>query len=230
MRRPLVIAIDGPAASGKSTLGYHLAQRLNYLYLDTGALYRAVTLAALRRGIPIEDETRITALAESIPIEVRAPSAEDHDERQYTVLLDGEDVTWALRSPQVDRAVSPVSAYPGVRAALTQRMREIAQQGGVVMVGRDIGTVVLPNADLKLYLIASLEARAERRYRDRLAQGKPATLEEVRADLARRDRLDSHRKAAPLRPAEDAIIFDNTSLTIEEMFREAEALVQGEDC
>ncbi len=227
MSRPLVIAIDGPAASGKSTLGYHLARHLDYLYLDTGALYRAVTLAALRRGIPIEDEARITALAEALPIEV-LPA--DGTERQYTVLMEGEDVTGALRTPEVDRAVSPVSAYPGVRAALTRRMREIARRGGVVMVGRDIGTVVLPDADLKLYLIASLDARAQRRFLDRLAQGKEVSLEEVRADLARRDALDSSRKAAPLRPAEDAIIFDNTTLTIDEMFREAERLVRGEDC
>ncbi len=227
MSRPLVIAIDGPAASGKSTLGYHLARHLDYLYLDTGALYRAVTLAALRRGIPIEDEARITALAEALPIEV-LPA--DGTERQYTVLMEGEDVTGALRTPEVDRAVSPVSAYPGVRAALTRRMREIARRGGVVMVGRDIGTVVLPDADLKLYLIASLDARAQRRFLDRLAQGKEVSLEEVRADLARRDALDSSRKAAPLRPAEDAIIFDNTMLTIDEMFREAERLVRGEDC
>ena len=228
MTRPLVIAIDGPAASGKSTLGYHLARYLNYLYLDTGALYRAVTLAALRRGIPIEDEARVTALAESLPIEVRPPQGED-DGRQYTVLLDGEDVTWALRTPRVDRAVSPVSAYPGVRAALTRRMREIARRGGVVMVGRDIGTVVLPDADLKLYVVASLDARARRRFLDRLAQGKQVSLEEVRTDLARRDRIDSSREAAPLRPAADAIILDNTNLTAEETFREAERLVR-EDC
>ncbi len=228
MSRPLVIAIDGPAASGKSTLGYHLARHLDYLYLDTGALYRAVTLAALRRGIPIEDEARITALAESLPIEVLP--ADGREGRQYTVLMEGEDVTGALRTPEVDHAVSPVSAYPGVRAALTQRMREIARRGGVVMVGRDIGTVVLPDADLKLYLIASLDARAQRRFLDRLAQGKDVSLEEVRADLARRDAMDSSRKAAPLRPADDAIIFDNTTLTIEEMFREAERLVRDEDC
>ena len=224
MGTPSTIAIDGPAASGKSTIGHYLAESLGHLYLDTGALYRAVTLAALQREIPIEDEAAVTELAESLPIEVQ-PGASD-DGRQYTILIEGEDVTWALRSPQIDRAVSPVSAYRGVREALTRRMREIARRGDVVMVGRDIGTVVLPDADLKLYVTASAEERARRRYLERLAQGKIESYEAVLTSIRRRDRIDSSRSAAPLRPAEDAVHFDNTDLSIDEMFDALDRLVE----
>ncbi|MFP4343052.1 MAG: (d)CMP kinase [Anaerolineales bacterium] len=224
MGTPSTIAIDGPAASGKSTIGHYLAESLDHLYLDTGALYRAVTLAALRRGVPIEDEEAVTELAESLPIEVE--SGESDDGRQYTILIESEDVTWALRSPEVDRAVSPVSAYPGVREALTRRMREIARRGDVVMVGRDIGTVVLPDADLKLYVTASAEERARRRYLERLAQGKIESYEAVLTGIRRRDRIDSSRSAAPLRPAEDAVHFDNTDLSIDEMFEALDGLVE----
>ena len=133
MCRPSTIAIDGPAASGKSTLGYYLAQRLSYLYLDTGVLYRAVTWAALQQGVAITDEARITLLAEEVKIDVFPPAEEDG--RQYTVRIGNPDITWAIRTPDVDRAVSPVSAYPGVRAALTRQLRRIAAPGHVVMVG-----------------------------------------------------------------------------------------------
>lgn len=221
---PSTIAIDGPAASGKSTLGHYLAESLGHLYLDTGALYRAVTWAALQREISIEDEEAVTELAETLSIEVLP--ADSDDGRQYTIQIEGQDVTWALRAPEVDRAVSPVSAYPEVREALTRRMREIARQGDVVMVGRDIGTVVLPDADLKLYVTASAEERARRRYLERLAQGKIESYEAVLTSIRRRDRIDSSRAAAPLRPAEDAIHFDNTDLSIDEMFEALDRLVE----
>ncbi len=221
---PSTIAIDGPAASGKSTLGHYLAESLGHLYLDTGALYRAVTWAALQREISIEDEEAVTELAETLSIEVLP--ADSDDGRQYTIQIEGQDVTWALRAPEVDRAVSPVSAYPEVREALTRRMREIARQGDVVMVGRDIGTVVLPDADLKLYVTASAEERARRRYLERLAQGKIESYEAVLTSIRRRDRIDSSRAAAPLRPAEDASHFDNTDLSIDEMFEALDRLVE----
>ncbi len=221
--KPSTIAIDGPAASGKSTIGYHLAQYLDYLYLDTGALYRAVTWAALTRDIPIEDEAQVTALAEELPIQVTPPTEDDG--RQYTVRVAGQDVTWAIRTPAVDGAVSPVSTYPGVREALTQRMREIAAQGQVVMVGRDIGTVVLPAADLKIYVVASAEARARRRVKDLEARGQVADYEAVLANIRERDAIDSGRAAAPLRPADDAVLLDNTALSFEELFRHIEQLV-----
>ncbi|MBN1260190.1 MAG: (d)CMP kinase [Anaerolineae bacterium] len=214
---PATIAIDGPAASGKSTVGYYLACELGYLYLDTGALYRAVTWAALERHIPITDEDQVTTLAESLDIEV-LPNHDHDDGRQYTIRVWEQDVTWALRTPEVDHAVSPVSTYAGVREALTQRMREIGARGCVVMVGRDIGTVVLPDADLKLYIIASAEERAHRRHLDRLAQGEETGYDDVLSDIRRRDRIDSSRDAAPLRAAPDALIFDTTELSIEDMF------------
>ncbi len=223
--KPATIAIDGPAASGKSTIGYHLAQYLEYLYLDTGILYRAVTWAALDRAIAIEDEHAITALAETLPIEVTPPTLDDG--RQYTVQVAGQDITWAIRVPEVDRAVSPVSAYPGVRGALTQQMRRIAAQGNVVMVGRDIGTVVIPNADLKIYVIASAEERARRRVKDLVARGQPADYEIVLASIRERDAIDSSRAAAPLKPAEDAILLDNSDLSFEALFQQVEALVTG---
>lgn len=225
--KPSTIAIDGPAASGKSTIGYHLSRYLAYLYLDTGVLYRAVTWAALDRAIAIADEPAITTLAENLHIDVTPPS--NSDGRQYTVRVEGRDVTWDIRSPEVDAAVSPVSAYPGVRVALTRRMREIAALGRVVMVGRDIGTVVIPDADMKLYVIASAEERAHRRQLERQTKGECAEYEAVLANLQQRDKIDSSRAAAPLKAAPDAIIFDNTDLTIEEMLERAERLVDGLD-
>lgn len=223
MSKPSTIAIDGPAASGKSTIGHHLAEWLDYLYLDTGLLYRAVTWAALERDIPMEDEARINALAETLPIDVLPPSVDDG--RQYTVMVGDADVTWAIRTPAVDQNVSIVAAYPAVRTALTERMREIGARGDVVMVGRDIGTVVLPDADLKIYVEASVEVRAHRRLLERRAQGEDVTQEQMEEELRRRDAIDSGREAAPLRAAPDAVRFDNTHLTKEEMYRAVEALV-----
>jgi len=225
LTRPSVIAIDGAAASGKSTVGGILARRLGYLYFDTGVMYRAVTWAALQREIPIDDETMVTALAESLVIEVTPPT--QNDGRQYTVYADGQDVTWAIRQPAIDTAVSPVSAYPGVRRALTEQQRRIAAKGCIVMVGRDIGTVVLPNADLKLYMQASVEERARRRYQECRARGQNTTYREVLASMRRRDQIDSQRTYAPLRPADDAIIVDTDGLTVEEVLTQIEPLVEG---
>ncbi len=157
------IAIDGPAASGKSTLALHLARRLGYLYFDTGVMYRAVTLAAIRKGLDLADEELVTALAEKVEIDVQPKL--DPAGAPFEVFLDGEVVTGDLRTPEIDRNVSRVSAYRGVRHAMTGLQRTIGKRGGVVMVGRDIGTVVLPDADVKLYLDATVEARAHRRFR-----------------------------------------------------------------
>ncbi len=223
--KPQTIAIDGPAASGKSTIGYHLACYLGYLYLDTGALYRAVTWAVLQRGIPVDDERAVTALAETLTIDAVPPRPQDQDGRQYTILVEGEDVTWALRSAEVDAAVSPVSTYPGVRTALTEQMRAIARRGHVVMVGRDIGTVVLPNADLKLYVMASAEVRAQRRLRELQARGQSASYEAILDNIRQRDTMDSSRPTAPLRPAPDAIILDTTELSLDQVLQQVERLV-----
>ncbi|MBC8254763.1 MAG: (d)CMP kinase [Ardenticatenia bacterium] len=225
--KPSTIAIDGPAASGKSTVGELLAQRLGYLYFDTGVMYRAVTWAALERTIPIEDEPAVTALAERLRIDVTSPTVDDG--RQYTVLADGVDVTWTIRTPEVDAHVSPVSAYPGVRRALVAQQRRVATGGRVVMVGRDIGTVVLPDADLKLYLDASVEERARRRWREVRARGKETGHEKVLASMRRRDEIDSSRADSPLRVAEDAIVVDTTDLNIERMLAEVGRLVENDE-
>ena len=223
--RPSTIAIDGPAASGKSTIGELLALRLGYVYLDTGVMYRAVTWAALVRKIAIEDEAAVTALAERLKIDIVLPTVVDG--RQYTVLADDQDITWQIRSPEVNRAVSPVSAYPGVRAALSAQQRRIGHKGKIVMVGRDIGTVVLPDADLKIYLDATLKERARRRYRETLDRGEPANYQQVLASVRLRDKIDSGRAAAPLRPAEDAMVVDTTLLSVEQVLDKVLALVDG---
>lgn len=207
------IAIDGPAASGKSTVAKLLADRLGYLYFDTGVMYRAVTWAALTRDISVDNEPAVTGLAEGLTIDVLSPT--EQDGRQYTVLVDGHDATWAIREPAVDAKVSKVSAYPGVRAAMVLQQRRIAGRGCIVMVGRDIGTVVLPEAGLKVYLDASPEERARRRWYEEQARGIDRAYEDVLAEVRRRDRVDSTRKVAPLKPASDARIIDSTTLSIE---------------
>lgn len=223
MEIPSVIAIDGPASAGKSTVGQLLAEKLGYVYFDTGVMYRVVTLAALQRNVPIEDEPAVTALAETIRIELSAPAVPDG--RQYTVLADGQDVTWAIRAPEVERAVSPVSAYPGVRRALTQQQRRIGLAGRMVMVGRDIGTVVLPEAKLKIYLDASVEERAARRTRESQARGARTSYPEVLQAMKRRDQIDSRRASAPLRPADDAVVLDSTTLNVDQVLAEILRLV-----
>jgi cytidylate kinase len=221
---PTTIAIDGPAASGKSTIAELLARRLGYLYFDTGVMYRAVTWAALVRKIPLDNEAAVTRLAAELHIEVLPPTAEDG--RRYTVLADGEDITWAIRSPEVDANVSRVSAYPGVRSAMVHQQRRIAAQGPVIMVGRDIGTVVLPDADVKLYLDATVEERARRRWLEMQARGEHTEYGSVLASMRRRDEIDSHRAVSPLRAAHDAIILDTTGKSIEEVLGEAEQLIE----
>ena len=220
-----IIAIDGPAASGKSTLAERLASRIGYLYFDTGVMYRAVTLAGLRAGFPPSDEKRITELASEISIDVRPPSQTDG--RQYDVVVNGEDVTWEIRSEEVDANVSKISAYSGVRRAMTERQREIGKRGEVIMVGRDIGTVVLPEADLKLYLDATVEARARRRYEERQARGEEVDYDEVLESMRIRDRIDSSRDVAPLHPADDAVIIDTTVLSVDETTKRALELIEG---
>jgi cytidylate kinase len=225
LTRASIIAIDGPAASGKSTIGGRLAERLGYVYFDTGVMYRAVTWAALERGISIEDEAGVTHLAEQLQIDVVRPTVDDG--RQYTVLADGQDVTWEIRKPEVDRGVSPISTYPGVRAALTAQQRRIGRRGEIVMVGRDIGTVVLPDADLKVYLDATQSERVERRYREVISRGEPADYCVVLDSVRRRDEIDSGRTLAPLKPAEDAVVIDTTLLNVGQVLERVLALVNG---
>jgi cytidylate kinase len=219
-----MIAIDGPAAAGKSTVGELLAKELDYLYFDTGVMYRAVTWAALQRGMPITNEEKVSELAQQVRIDVTQPTLQDG--RQYTVSVDGQDVTWDLRRPEVDYSVSPVSAYPGVRAALTEQQRRIGQQGRVVMAGRDIGTVVLPEAPLKIYLDATVEARAKRRHLENAQRDQERQYEDILRDMRRRDAIDSGRDAAPLRPAADAVIIDTTNLTVTQVMQRIRQLVE----
>lgn len=216
---PSIIAIDGPAASGKSVLAQKLAARLGYFYLDTGLMYRAVTNEALRREVPIQDEIAVTRVAEALDINVLP--AKTQMAQQYVVTVDGRDVSSELTRPEVDRDVSAVSAYAGVRQAMTEQQRRIARRGNIVMAGRDIGTVVLPNAACKIFLSASVEARARRRMADRLARGQHVTFEQMRAEIEQRDRVDSSRSLSPLRPADDAVHLDNSNLTIDETLRRA---------
>ncbi|HVX30812.1 MAG TPA: (d)CMP kinase [Nitrolancea sp.] len=192
-----------------------LANRINALFLDTGVIYRALTLAALEQGIAVDDGAALARLAGSLPLKVTAPSVDDG--RSCDVWLDERDVSWAIRTPEVDRNVSAVSAHPEVRAALLELQREIGRSGRVVMVGRDIGTVVMPDADLKIWLEASLEERARRRARDLERAGKPHDIAAVRADLLARDQLDAGRSAAPMVRAPDAVVVDTDGLTIDEV-------------
>lgn len=225
MTIPRTIAIDGPAASGKSTLGERLARRLGYLYFDTGVMYRAVTLKALQTGTDVYDEPGVTRLAEIIVIDVRQASV--NDGRMYDVLLDGVDVTWEIRSAPVAANVSVVSTYAGVRKAMTEQQRRIGLQGNVVMVGRDIGTVVLPDADLKIYLDASAEERARRRFVEEQARGIPTSYEDILDNVRTRDKIDSSREVAPLRPAEDAIILNSDHLDADGVLEAAIRLVEA---
>jgi cytidylate kinase len=225
MGYPQTIAIDGPAGSGKSTLGALLAKKLGYLYFDTGVMYRAVALAAINQGVECDDEISVGELAESIKIDVRPPSIQDG--RDYDVLLDGADVTWDIRQDNVNAHVSEVSAYRVVRDAMTAQQRRIAQENAVVMVGRDIGTVVMPDADLKIFLDASIEVRAGRRYHELRTHGEEVDYEDVSRSLQHRDNIDSSREIAPLKAAEDAVIIDSDEMSIDEVLERAMELIKN---
>ncbi len=222
MTIPKIIAIDGPAASGKSTLGRRLADALGYLFFDTGVMYRAVTWVMLERGVDVKDEPAVTRLAETVQIDVMPPSKEDG--RPCDVLADGKDITWETRTPEVEAYVSPVSAYQGVRKALASQQRRIGMRGKVVMVGRDIGTVVLPEAQLKIYLDASAEERARRRYLEILGRGGKAEYQAILEGVRMRDEIDSHRAFSPLRAAPDAVVIDSDNMNADEVFAEVEKL------
>jgi cytidylate kinase len=223
MTIPNIIAIDGPAASGKSTVGEKLADELGYLFFDTGVMYRAITWAALDRLHSVEDEATISGLANSVTIDVLPPSKADG--RQCDVLLDGRDITQDIRRPRVESHVSQVSAYPAVRVAMTAQQRRIAQRGHVVMVGRDIGTVVCPHAGLKIFMVASPEVRAQRRLDEMLARGETASYETILNAMHRRDQIDSTRAMAPLKVAEDAVVLDTNDLNIEQVLEKVRALL-----
>lgn len=217
-----VIAIDGPGAAGKSTVARLLADRLGAMLFDTGALYRTVTLAAVREAIPGDDGAALADLARRLRIEILPASIDDG--RQVDVRLDGEDVTWAIRTPEVDAGVSEVAAHPAVRAALLDAQRSIANGVRVVMVGRDIGTVVIPTAGIKVYLDASAEERARRRLADLRQRGVETSYDQVLGDLNARDTWDSGRETAPLRAADDAVHVATDHRTVEDIVDEIERI------
>ena len=221
---PSIIAIDGPAASGKSTIGLRLANRLGYLFFDTGLMYRAITWLALARGIDIHDEAALSKLAEETQIDV-APASQS-DGRVCDVLVNGRDITWETRSRRVDENVSLVAAYAGVRRALSQQQQRIGRRGNIVMVGRDIGTVVLPEADLKIYLDATAEERARRRHDEIIARGGRPDYAEILQRVIERDRIDSTRDVAPLKAAEDAVVLDSDQLSEDQVFERVLALIK----
>jgi cytidylate kinase len=213
MSGPQCIAIDGPAGSGKSTIGEQLARQLGYLYVDTGAMYRAVAWLALYKGVDINDGVALKQLAESAELDINHPHVADG--RQYTVMVNGRDITWAIRDADVTRAVSAVSSHLEVRKVLIAQQRDMAKQGRVVMVGRDIGAIVLPDAEFKIYLTASLTERARRRHAELAERFGPDSasvpaLDELMRDIERRDAIDHDN----MRPAIDAIVIETDYLSV----------------
>ena len=214
----MIITIDGPSSSGKSTVGEKLAHNIGYNFLDTGCLYRALTVATLQRNIPITDTDTIIKLAGDIDIVVQPSTVEDG--RQYTVLIDKVDVTWEVRSSSTDTNVSLISTIPDVRHLLTEQMRSIAKGANVVMVGRDIGTVVVPEAPLKFYLDASIDERARRRHNENMQNGQESDYKEILVNLQARDNIDTQRDNAPLKKPTNAYIINTTTMKPKNVLKE----------
>jgi len=222
------IAIDGPSAAGKSSVGYRVAQRLGYPFLDTGAMYRALTWLALQRGVDIEDAQALGHLARQVNVRLDSPLPGSPE--RCSIWVDGENLTPMLRRPEVEAAVSLVSRAPALRRAMVAIQRRLARRGPLVMAGRDIGTVVLPKAELKVYLDASMDERVRRRGKEMAALGRAVSEAEVRRNIFHRDSIDSSRKTAPLRPAADAIIIDTDDLNEEQVVQRVMALAEAKAC
>ncbi|MDD4051521.1 MAG: (d)CMP kinase [candidate division Zixibacteria bacterium] len=216
-----IIAIDGPAGSGKSTTAKLLAQRLGFTYLDTGAMYRAVALAALKQGIAFSDSEKVAKIASQVHIEFAADKT-----RGQLTLLNGEDVSEAIRSPEATAGSSAVAVHPGVRREMVKRQMELGGKGNIVAEGRDTTSVVFPHANLKIYLVADLKTRAQRRYLEAIARGNQTTVEEQERLLEARDKNDTGRAASPLTQVPDAILVDTSGLTIEQQVDKIIALAR----
>lgn len=221
MKRRPVVAIDGPAGSGKSTVARMLAKRLAFTHIDTGALYRGVALLAIRAKAPLTDETAVVAAASGAKLEFR--QLEDGN----LLHINGENVHKLIRTEEVSQASSRVSAYPSVRALLLGLQRELGKDGGIVLEGRDIGTVVFPDAEAKIFLTASIEARAKRRTMELAAKGTAVDLDRVMAEMAQRDKQDSERAISPLKQAPDAVLVDTSSMSIESVLDHLESIVRS---
>jgi cytidylate kinase len=213
-RNKLTIAIDGPSGAGKSTVARSLAKRLGYIYIDTGAMYRSVALRAKEKSISPEDELALKQLASSLPITFSTKGGKTH------VFCEGEDITEAIRTPEISRLASTISRQKGVREALVQMQRERGKEGGVILEGRDIGTVVFPDADVKFYLDAESDERAKRRYHEMVGKGVRVDYKETQEELVQRDHHDMHRIHSPLKKADDALLIDSTHQSVEEVVEE----------
>lgn len=209
--KKIQVAIDGPASAGKSTVAKIVAKKLHFIYCDTGAMYRSVTFAALKNHVKLDDDQALKKLLKTI--EIRFVPAEP----EQRVFVNDEEVTQAIRTPEITNNVSLVSAQPSVRAELTKRQQEIAEAGGIVMDGRDIGTTVLPNAEVKIFLVASVHERAVRRFKENQTKGIDTPLDVLEKEIEERDYKDSHREISPLTQAKDAVLVDTTSLTINQV-------------
>ncbi|MBM6862767.1 (d)CMP kinase [Ligilactobacillus aviarius] len=209
--KKIQVAIDGPASAGKSTVAKIVAKKLHFIYCDTGAMYRSVTFAALKNHVKLDDDQALKELLKTI--EIRFVPAEP----EQRVFVNDEEVTQAIRTPEITNNVSLVSAQPSVRAELTKRQQEIAEAGGIVMDGRDIGTTVLPNAEVKIFLVASVHERAVRRFKENQTKGIDTPLDVLEKEIEERDYKDSHREISPLTQAKDAVLVDTTSLTIDQV-------------
>lgn len=221
MDKRISIAIDGPAAAGKSTVAKVVAKKLSYVYIDTGAMYRTITYAALEQKVDIENEEQLMEVVKNVNIEFQ------QGENTQLVFLNGQDVSEVIRTPDVTNRVSIVAKHRLVREEMVRRQQELAEKGGVVMDGRDIGTHVLPDAEVKIFMLASVEERAERRHLENMNKGFDSNLEQLKEEIAQRDKLDSEREVSPLKKADDALELDTTSLSIEEVVQKIMGIVSG---
>ncbi|MCU0097106.1 (d)CMP kinase [Bacillus sp. OR9] len=221
MDKRISIAIDGPAAAGKSTVAKVVAKKLSYVYIDTGAMYRTITYAALEQKVDIENEEQLMEVVKNVNIEFQ------QGENTQLVFLNGQDVSEVIRTPEVTNRVSIVAKHRLVREEMVRRQQELAEKGGVVMDGSDIGTHVLPDAEVKIFMLASVEERAERRHLENINKGFDSNLEQLKEEIAQRDKLDSEREVSPLKKADDALELDTTSLSIEEVVQKIMGIVSG---